>query len=143
MADIDSEKSNKISTGEDLKIVRNDEDFRIVRGITRRNFLLYTVGAVAGGIFLGTMNTGCGSGGSGGGGGGTAGYPIDSLVVTTVNRMLSFQYPVAGLSPTQLSLVSQYGNYGYGNYTFGQGLPIRPAARSYAERIQQPDARES
>jgi metallophosphoesterase (TIGR03768 family) len=124
MADIDSEKSNKISTGEDLKIVRNDEDFRIVRGITRRNFLLYTVGAVAGGIFLGTMNTGCGSGGSGGGGGGTAGYPIDSLVVTTVNRMLSFQYPVAGLSPTQLSLVSQYGNYGYGNYTFGQGLPI-------------------
>ena len=125
MPDIDSEKSNKIPTSEDSKIVRNDEDFKIVHGITRRNFLLYTVEAVAGGIFMGTMNTVYGSDGSRVGGCGVAGYPIHFPVVTTVKQVLCFRYPVKGLSPTQLPLVSQYGAYGYGNYKLvSEGLPI-------------------
>ena len=130
MADVGSGKSDKILDSADLKIVRNGEDLKVVQGVTRRNFLLYTVGAVAGGMFLGTM-TGCGSSGSSGG----SGYPIDPPVGTTVDRMLSFPYPLTGLSPTQLSLISQYGNYGYGNYTFGQGLPIQQRFDLMAEGI--------
>lgn len=61
MADANSEWGNRILTGEELKLAGNNEDFKIVRGVTRRNFLLYTAGAVAGGLFLGTMNTRCGS----------------------------------------------------------------------------------
>ena len=73
MVDRDSEKSNKILTGEELKLAGSDEDSKIVRGVTRRNFLLYTVGAVAGGLFLSTINTGCGGGG---GGGPTSSFPV-------------------------------------------------------------------
>ncbi len=123
MTDTSSDKGNKIYRGDDLGIVRKSEDLKLVKGVTRRNFLLYTLGAVASGVVLGTMNTGCGGGGSSASAG--PGYPIDPPVVTTVDRVVSFPYPLTGLSPTQLSLISQYGNYGYGNYTFGQGLPVQ------------------
>ena len=120
MAGLGSKKRNNIVTGEDTKMVCNDQGLKIVRGVTRRDFLLYTVGAVAGSVLLSTMNTGCGNGVSHG----LTGYSIDPPVVTTASRTLSFPYPVAGLSPVRLSSISQYGNYGYGNYTFGPGLPI-------------------
>ena len=52
-------------------------------------------------------------------------YPIDSTVVTTTERVVSFPYPItSGLSPTQLPLISEYSTYGYGEHTFGSGLPI-------------------
>ena len=61
MDDVGSKKSNRVHRSQGVKLVRDEQDPGIVRGVTRRNFLLYTVGAVAGGLFLGTMNTGCGS----------------------------------------------------------------------------------
>ena len=62
MAGVDSVKGKKILAGEVLKTARNSESPGKASGMTRRNFLLYSVGAVAGSMFLGTMNTGCGSG---------------------------------------------------------------------------------
>ncbi len=59
-------------------------------------------------------------------------YPIDSVVRTTVERMLSFSMPRfvkspnsdSGLSPVELHCVNQYKKYQYGNYAYGPGLPI-------------------
>ena len=59
-------------------------------------------------------------------------YPIEGEVKTTVDRMISFPMPElikkpgtsAGLAPTELHRVDLYKKYGYGNYTFGPGLPI-------------------
>jgi hypothetical protein len=75
---------------------------------------------------LGTLNMGCGSGRP------ISGYPIDSTVARTTQRVLSFPMPSkvtnpgsgTGLCPLELSLVSQYAKYGYGEYTFGGGLPV-------------------
>ena len=102
----------------------------MLRTINRRDFLKYSAGTAAF-MFLGPLNIGWGS---------ThvaspvAGYPIDSTVVTTAQRVLSFPMPAkavgpnsgTGLAPTELSLVPQYSKYGYGNYTFGGALPIKP-----------------
>jgi metallophosphoesterase (TIGR03768 family) len=131
MANDDSKKGNEILTGDDLKMVR---------GLTRRDFVKYSAGTVAC-IYLGALNTGCG------GNSGTipvAGYPIDSTVVTTTSRMLSFHNtmpsvpPPPGVMPTppnspnggkglswiQLDQVSDYDKLGYGAWTFGALLPI-------------------
>jgi metallophosphoesterase (TIGR03768 family) len=69
------------------------------------------------------------------------GYPIDSTVVTTTERMLSFPWPTSteatglapatpnspnggpGLAPTELCRVSEYDALGYGGWTFGAPLP--------------------
>lgn len=63
---------------------------------------------------------------------GQATYPIEGEVKTTVDRMISFPVPElvkkvgtnAGLAPTELHRVDQYQKYGYGNYSYGPGLPI-------------------
>ena len=81
---------------------------------------------------------------SGCGGGGNSSiqeYPIDSTVVTTLDRMLSFPLPTSteatglapatpnspnggpGLAPTELCRVSEYDALGYGAWTFGAPLP--------------------
>jgi sphingomyelin phosphodiesterase acid-like 3 len=52
MANVDSKKSSEIPTGDDLTMVR---------GLTRRDFVKYSVGTVAC-IYLGALNSGCGSG---------------------------------------------------------------------------------
>ena len=56
-------------------------------------------------------------------------YPIDDTVVTTAVRTIDFTpYPIApGLQPTQLPQISDYGLYGYGDWTFGQ--PLAPEQR--------------
>jgi len=61
-------------------------------------------------------------------------YPIDfrRATLTTADRVLSFPLPAKpagpgsgkGLYPTELPQVTEYGKYGYGNYTFGGPLPI-------------------
>jgi len=69
------------------------------------------------------------------------GYPIDSTVVTTTERMLSFPWAASteatglapatpnspnggpGLAPTELCRVSEYDALGYGAWTFGAPLP--------------------
>ena len=61
--------------------------------------------------------SGCGGGSSG------PDYPIDSNVSTTVERTITFP-EVSGLSPIELSKISEYVRYGYGNWTFGSGLNV-------------------
>ena len=117
---VDLKKDNKILTGDDLKMVR---------GLTRRDFVKYSAGTVAC-ICLGILNTGCG--GDSGSIWGT-GYPIDSTVVRTTDRVLSFPMPTqpagpdsgTGLYLSELPLIQQYSKYGYGDWQFStEGLQI-------------------
>ncbi|MDD2338204.1 MAG: hypothetical protein PHD01_16730, partial [Geobacteraceae bacterium] len=125
-----NEESKKIEilASDDLKLVRDSNDVLLVRGVSRRDFMKYSVGTLAC-LYLGTLNTGCGS---------SAGirattYPIDSTVVTTTSRVLSFTMPTpptgpnsgTGLYLSELHLVDQYSNYGYGDWQYSaEGLPI-------------------
>ncbi len=52
-----------------------------------------------------------------------AGYPIDTDVQTTDQRMLAFRYDFTP-DTTRLSQVSQYDAWGYGIWTFGAPLPV-------------------
>jgi metallophosphoesterase (TIGR03768 family) len=129
MADGDSKKGSGILTGDDLKMVH---------GLTRRDFMKYTAGTVAC-IYLGALTTGCGANS----GSHAAGYPIDSTVVKTTDRMISFPYTQTyfpptpdftnipnspnggpGLGITELRNASEYDTLGYGAWTFGEPLPI-------------------
>jgi metallophosphoesterase (TIGR03768 family) len=53
------------------------------------------------------------------------GYTIDANAVTTSTQTISFiSFPITpGLKKSELSKVSLYSHYGYGNWTFGPGLP--------------------
>jgi metallophosphoesterase (TIGR03768 family) len=106
-------------------VILNGNDLQIVHKPTRRDFIKYSAGA-AGFLYLSTLNTGCGGSSTQ-----ISGYAIDSKVVKTTDRVLSFSWPNkilvpnsgSGLCPTELSLVSQYSKYGYGNYTYSsEGL---------------------
>jgi len=132
MGNEESKKDTGILASDDLKMVRDSDDVKLVRGLSRRDFMKYSVGTVAS-LYLGSMITACGS--SSGSGSQVAGYPIDSKVVTTTDRVLSFAMPPqpsgpnsgTGLYLSELHLVDQYGNYGYGDWTFStEGLPIVP-----------------
>jgi metallophosphoesterase (TIGR03768 family) len=143
MANDDSKKGSKILTSDDLKLVCGNNELKMVHGVTRRDFMKYSIGTVAY-FSLGTLIIDCG----GGGGGGTpiASYPIDSNVVTTVKRVLSFPMPGqpvqglpaipdapaaagsgTGLYKTELCIVADYSKYGYGVWQFSSDpLPIVP-----------------
>lgn len=58
-----------------------------------------------------------------------SGYPIDSDVQTTDQRMLSFSMAFTA-DTTRLSQVSQYDTWGYGVWTFGAPLPVETRADS-------------
>ncbi|MFO7568192.1 MAG: twin-arginine translocation signal domain-containing protein, partial [Smithellaceae bacterium] len=66
-------------------------------GLTRRNFIKYSAGSVAV-LSLGSLAQGCGSG-SDSPVPQVAGYPIDSTVVKTTERMISFPYITASEAP--------------------------------------------
>jgi metallophosphoesterase (TIGR03768 family) len=132
MGSEESNNDSKILTSNDLTLVRDSDDLKMVRGLSRRDFMKYTVGTVAS-IYLGTMTAGCGSSSKNGIQATT--YPIDSTVVTTTSRVLSFPMPTppsgpnsgTGLYQSELHLVDQYRNYGYGNWQYStEGLPIVP-----------------
>ena len=56
------------------------------------------------------------------------GYPIDSDVQTTDQRMIAFPYTPTPTPPPpyeRLSQVSQYDAWGYGVWTFGASLPVQ------------------
>jgi len=57
-----------------------------------------------------------------------SGYPIASQVVTTQERTLAFSVIASGLQGYQLDQVSKYGQYGYGDWTFGPPLVSDPRA---------------
>ena len=74
--------------------------------------------------------TGCtGTGNGNGSGSQVQGYPIDSDVQTTDQRMLSFSMDFTP-DTTKLSQVSQYDTWGYGIWTFGTPLPVELRADS-------------
>ena len=137
MADTSSGKGNKIYDCVDAGIVRKKEDLKIVKGVTRRDFLLYTLGALASGVVLGTMNTGCASGG--GGSVSTqsqASYPISSEVYTTRQRAIA---PISVSSNANAILPwdsSEFQENGYGLWQYvpgtdnGRDASIMPAGYS-------------
>ena len=52
-------------------------------------------------------------------------YPIDTPAVTTRERMLSFPLTLTpGLEKNELPHVSRYVEFGYGEWSFGSGLPV-------------------
>jgi metallophosphoesterase (TIGR03768 family) len=131
MSNNDPKKCNKIPT---------NTDSQTVHGINRRDFikLAASTGAL---VYLGSLTSGCGLNS------GTqqvAGYPIDTNVMTTAQRMLAFPLtkssvppnlmPTPPLSPngkpglatSDLYKVSEYDELGYGAWTFGAPLPIVP-----------------
>ena len=50
-------------------------------------------------------------------------YPIASRVSTTLTGTIVFDQTVKGLTPVELSYISQYDKYGYGAWTPGAALP--------------------
>ena len=53
MADVVSGGKDKIPSSVDLKTSCNEKGSKAAGGVNRRNFLLYALGTVAGGVFLG------------------------------------------------------------------------------------------
>lgn len=88
--------------------------------ITRRAFLKYSAGTV-GAVGLSSLLYGCGGGGETR----VQQFPIDSNVSTTLERMISFPKSILpGLAKTELDQIPKYKDHGYGNWTFGSGLPV-------------------
>lgn len=84
--------------------------------LSRRQFLTYTAGTL-GVTSLGSLVTACNSSKE-------PTYPISSSVHTTDQKMLSFPASLPGLTITEITDVASYAAYGYGEWTFGAGLPI-------------------
>ena len=52
-------------------------------------------------------------------------YPIAAPAVTTADRMLAFPYPVPpALARSDLREVGRFADFGYGEWTYGAGLPV-------------------
>ncbi|GEJ55714.1 TIGR03768 family metallophosphoesterase [Anaeromyxobacter diazotrophicus] len=128
MAHDDAGKARLLLSGDDARLVRGPEASRLVRGVTRREFVAFSFGAAAALASLGGPGAGCGSSRSRR----PAGYPIDATVARTTERVLSFPMPAkvatpgsgSGLAPVELPLVSRYAAYGYGDHAFGGGLAV-------------------
>ena len=134
MGNEDLKKGNTILSGDGLKLVRASDDLKLVRGLTRRDFIQYSVATVAS-IYLGILNTGCDGNSGSQIDNQIAEYPIDSNVVTTTDRVLSFPMPAqpagpnsgTGLYLSELPLIQEYSKYGYGDWQFSEeGLQIEP-----------------
>ncbi|MGC9385482.1 MAG: TIGR03768 family metallophosphoesterase, partial [Hydrogenovibrio sp.] len=97
----------------------------------RRDFLKFSLGTVSW-TFLGSLAAGCSSGN--GRSSALPRQPIDPNVTKTNERMLSFDLPPqpdapnsgTGLYKTELPKVPLYNQYGYGQYTYGGQLAIKP-----------------
>lgn len=85
--------------------------------LTRRDFIKYSVGTAAC-ITFGSFGSVC----SAGTGTQVTGYPITSAVFTTRQQTISFDTSVKGLAPMELSKISMYKQYGYGNWKIGAPL---------------------
>ena len=120
-------------------------DSRFSGKVTRRDFIKYTAGTAAF-ISWGSFTYGCGSSSSPP----TTGYPIDSTVVKTTERMISFPYTPASnpvvfgtmpfpadplqspnggnaLTWNELSQIPDYDKLGYGKWTYiNWPLPVVP-----------------
>lgn len=99
----------------------NSEAENLAENFSRRTFIKYSIGSFV--LSYSGLNLAQSV---------PATYPIEASVWTTVDRMLSFPMPgfvkkpdsTVGLAPVELHRVDQYSKYGYGNYSYGAGLPI-------------------
>jgi len=67
-------------------------------------------------------------------------YPIETPAVTTQQRMLAFPVSVTpGLKKTELNQVARYKEFGYGEWTYGSGLPIVPRTDLMPAGYRKPD----
>jgi hypothetical protein len=121
MADLPSKENG-------VKLSR--DNLKLVRGVTRRQFVKYVAGAAVC-IYTGTQMSACaGSDDSAPRTQETQTYPISATVHKTTDQMLAFHMGPnsgTGLRPTELPLISQYDQYGYGEYELDSpGLPVVP-----------------
>ncbi len=98
-------------------------DFSVQSDVGRRDFLRYSLGSFVM-VSSGTLITACG--GSDSSPLPPAPYPIDPVVKTTAERMISFPYDLQGLAANEIDKVAKYDDFGYGAWTFGAGLPVVP-----------------
>lgn len=94
-------------------------DFSIQGSLGRRGFLRYSLGSFAM-VSTGSILGGCG------GSDPLQSYRIDTTVVPTTERMVSFPYDLHGLAANEIDKVAKYDDFGYGAWTFAAGLPIVP-----------------
>ena len=52
-------KGKGVLDADDLQMVRGSDDVHLVRGLNRRDFMKYSVGAIAS-LYLGSLTTACG-----------------------------------------------------------------------------------
>ena len=101
------------------------DDEAPLHGTTRREFLKYSAGTIAG-MYLAHFDSLDAAIDNP-----VAEYRIAPDVTTTLERMISFPMPAqpkgpnsgTGLYLTELCEISKYREYGYGKYTFAAGLP--------------------
>ncbi len=118
--DNEAPKTNEISSSKDTIAID---------GITRRDFVKYSTGTIAG-IYFGSLIPGHSALSAAS----PTEYKIDSNVCTTLQRVISFRLPEQPIGPnsgtglylTELLQIADYDKYGYGTYTFGGGLPCVP-----------------
>ena len=66
-------------------------------------------------------------------------YPIETPVLTTRERMLAFPATLSpGLKKTELHKVSRYKEFGYGEWSYGSGLPVMPRTDLMPAGYQKP-----
>jgi metallophosphoesterase (TIGR03768 family) len=135
---------SKILASDDLKMVRGNNDLKMVRGVSRRDFIKCTGGAILCVSFAPLLSA-CGSRATQ-----VAGFPIDSTVVKTTERMIAFPYtpasnpvkpgkmpfpadplqsPNGGTALTwdKLCQISDYDRLGYGKWAYiNWPLPVVP-----------------
>ena len=106
-----------------------DDEGTPLHGTSRREFLKYTAGTVAG-MYLAHFDSLEAAAFHRP----VAAYKIAPQVTTTLERMISFPMPAqpkgpnsgTGLYLTELCEISRYQEYGYGDFTFAAGLPAVP-----------------
>lgn len=128
----ESIKDKRILPGDALTVIRAHDEVKLVRGVSRRDFIKGAGGAIVC-VSLGSLVSACSSSTK------IAGYPIDSTVKTTAERMISFPFALAnpapnmlpphapvppspngsaGLRITELCKVSEYDSKGYGRWAY-------------------------
>lgn len=71
--------------------------------------------------------------------GGLTRFPIETPAVTTRERMLAFPASLSpGLGQTQLNEVGRFAEFGYGEWTFGAGLPVMPRLELMPQGYKRP-----
>ena len=120
--------------------VLSEADQFLLQTLSRMNFLMFSGGVAAAFCLGGFFSCGAVAGSGGEKASEPLDYPIDSTVVTTIERTLLFAAIEPGLKEPELPKISQYSVYGYGNHAFGPGLPVVRRADLMAQGNSTPEA---